>query len=488
MKVLMLGWEFPPQISGGLGTACYGLSRGLAKQGVGVLFVIPRALGSEPTEDVEVLGADQVLVPEPPAETSAATSVRSGNQADAARVPVRLRHAYTGAHQPTASMAPDLHILTVDSPLRPYMSERGYDQRLAELSRRKDLPGVRATDSTQGSAPKAGAASAAGSVPAVAAGAQAKRQRQDIRGGYGPNLGAEVERYAHAVAELARTRSFDVIHAHDWMTFLAGASAARVSGCPLVLHVHACEYDRAGDRADKRIVALEQRGLDEADRVICVSEYTRGVIERNYKVDPAKLRVVHNAVTQREQERTLHWNRTIDDPIVLFLGRITYQKGPDYFLEAAARVLKVLPRARFVLSGEGDMLPKMIERAAKLGIGANVHFTGFLEGEEVERMYAMADLYVMPSVSEPFGISSLEAMALDIPVIVSRQSGAAEVLSGALKVDFWDVEDLAGKIIALLTMPSLRASLLEEGRGEVRRMRWEERGRSLREIYQELVS
>ncbi len=486
MKVLMLGWEFPPQISGGLGTACYGLSRGLAKQGVGVLFVIPRALGSEPKEDVEVIGADQVLVPDPPATGAAATKSNPSNQPDAARVPVRLRHAYTGAHQPTASMAPDLHVFTVDSPLRPYMTERGYDQRLAELSQRKDPPGVRASDPSKASSPKAGSDSAASS--STQASSPAKRQRQEIRGGYGPNLGAEVERYAHAVAELARTRSFDVIHAHDWMTFLAGASAARVSGCPLVLHVHACEYDRAGDRADERIVALEQRGLDEADRVICVSEYTRGVIERNYRVDPAKLRVVHNAVTQREQERTLHWNRTIDDPIVLFLGRITYQKGPDYFLEAAARVLKVLPRARFVLSGEGDMLPKMIERAAKLGIGANVHFTGFLKGEEVERMYAMADLYVMPSVSEPFGISSLEAMALDIPVIVSRQSGAAEVLSGALKVDFWDVEDLAGKIIALLTMPSLRASLLEEGRGEVRRMRWEERGRSLREIYQELVS
>jgi glycosyltransferase involved in cell wall biosynthesis len=172
---------------------------------------------------------------------------------------------------------------------------------------------------------------------------------------------------------------------------------------------------------------------------------------------------------------------------VLFLGRMTLQKGPDYFLEAAARVVQVEPRVKFVMSGSGDMLPVMVERAARLGLARHVHFTGFLHGAEVERMYAMADIYVMPSVSEPFGISPLEAMTLDVPVIMSRQSGVSEVLRNALKVDFWDVVDTANKILALLKHRALREQLMLEGRKELREMRWEERARQMRDVYAEVV-
>lgn len=306
-------------------------------------------------------------------------------------------------------------------------------------------------------------------------------------GSYGHDLLAEVARYALVVGQLAGTREFDVVHAHDWLTVPAGIVAARVSGKPLVLHVHACEYDRSGENVNAQVRDIEQLGLDAADRVICVSHFTANVLRRRYRIDPAKLRVVHNAVMHHEQVTAWRAPKTIPEPIVLFLGRVTFQKGPDYFLEAASRVLKVFPGVKFVMSGSGDMLPTMVERTARLGIARNVHFTGFLRGRDVEKMYAMASIYVMPSVSEPFGISPLEALALDVPVIVSRQSGVAEILTSALKVDFWDVDDLANKIIALLRHEALARQLREDGKGEISSFRWDEQGKLVAEVYKEVV-
>jgi glycosyltransferase involved in cell wall biosynthesis len=306
-------------------------------------------------------------------------------------------------------------------------------------------------------------------------------------GRYARDLFGEVARFTLAVGELAATEDFDLVHAHDWMTFPGAILAARRRGKPLVVHVHSCEYDRSGEGADRRIVELEQAGLDAADRVVCVSHYTSGVVTSRYRVDPSKIRVVHNAVTRRDQTEEWHLEKTIDEPIVLFLGRVTFQKGPDYFLQAAARVVREEPNVRFVLGGTGDMLPTMIEESARMRLQRHLSFTGFLSGVDVERMYALADIYVMPSVSEPFGIAPLEAMALDVPVIVSRQSGVAEVLEHALKVDFWDVEDIANKILALLRQPALRRQLVEDGREEVARMRWDLRGQLLREVYREVL-
>jgi glycosyltransferase involved in cell wall biosynthesis len=306
-------------------------------------------------------------------------------------------------------------------------------------------------------------------------------------GRYARDLFSEVARFTLAVGELAMDEDFDLVHAHDWMTFPGAILAARRRGKPLVVHVHSCEYDRSGDGADRRIVEIEQAGLDAADRVVCVSHYTAGVVTSRYHVDPSRIRVVHNAVTQRDQVEELHLEKVIDEPIVLFLGRVTFQKGPDYFLQAAARVVREEPKVRFVLGGTGDMLPTMIEESARMRLQRHLSFTGFLSGIDVERMYALADIYVMPSVSEPFGIAPLEAMALDVPVIVSRQSGVAEILEHALKVDFWDVEEIANKILALLRQPALRRQLVEDGRGEVARMRWELRGQLLRDIYAEIL-
>lgn len=456
MKVLMLGWEFPPHISGGLGTACLGLTRGLAHHDVEVLFVVPRAFGDEDARFAHVLGGNEIPVP------------RGGTQDDASA----WLAAWPGVAEgdAIAQVAERMRVLLVDSPLRPYMSPGTYEARLAELQGR-DHPLV------------AGAASEseAESEPL------GQTETLGFTGSYGPDLMAEVGRYARVVAELAKRESFDVVHAHDWMTYPAGVLAARLSGRPLVAHLHASEYDRSGENVNVAVRDVEQMGLEAADRVVCVSHYLASLVRRRYGIDPEKIRVVHNAVTQDEQLASWRAEKSIDEPVILFLGRVTFQKGPDYFLEAAARVLRVEPNVKFVVSGSGDMLPRVIEQAAALGIARNVHFTGFLRGKDVERMYAMADIYVMPSVSEPFGISPLEAMASDVPVIVSNQSGVSEVVRHALKVDFWDVEDIANKMLGLLRYPALREQLREEGRSEVREQRWEFRGGLMRDIYAEVA-
>lgn len=393
MRVLMLGWEFPPWISGGLGTACHGLVRGLAGRGVEVTFVLPRAPGASPSF-VELVGCED----EP-------------------------------AGVETVPLA---------SALRPYQSAREY----------------------------------------AAAGG----------GAYGGDLMDEVERYARAAAALGSGRSFDLVHAHDWMTYPAGLALAASSGRPLVCHLHASEVDRAGPSGDARIHAIEQRGFDGADRVVCVSRYTADVVRRHYAVDEGKLAVVHNAVERSEPLARSERRRRLRGPVVLFLGRVTFQKGPGYFLEAAARVLALEPRVKFVVCGDGDLWPAVVERAAELGIARAVHFTGFLRGDEVRRAYALADVYVMPSVSEPFGIAPLEALALDVPVLVSRQSGVREVLQSGLAFDYWDVDDLARKILALVRKPRLRRRLARRGRAELEGLRWEDRARRMIEVYEEVLA
>jgi glycogen(starch) synthase len=517
MKVLMLGWEFPPHISGGLGTACLGLTQGLAHHDVEVRFVIPRAEGDEDAAHLELVGCNQVPVPLGVAEGPMELDVPWHRGAAVPATTEGAPPAPPSAPAAAAAAAPRtagelgsegfVEPVVVESLLRPYLTGEAYARAVARLGAGAVLPGGLMETLTRfldGEAelpdlrllledPELAAAAAAPPAateeePPPPPPAGPRWGRLPFSGRYGADLFEEVARYALVVAEIARRGGFDLIHAHDWMTNLAGAAASRVSGKPLVTHVHATEYDRSGEHYDPRVKELEQLGLDHADRVICVSHYTAGVLKRRYSVDPAKLRVVHNAVTQEEQVRDFRWTKAIPEPIVLFLGRVTFQKGPDYFIDAAARVARLRPDVKFVMSGSGDMLPAMIERAARQGIARNVHFTGFLRGKDVERMYAMADLYVMPSVSEPFGISPLEAMALDVPVIVSHQSGVSEILVNALKFDFWDVEDLANKILALLERRPLREQLVDEGRDEVRRMRWEARAELVRNVYRELVA
>lgn len=424
MRILMFGWEFPPVISGGLGTACYEISRSLSRHGNAITFVVPRTAGTAVKTPVQLVDASREPVPYPP-------TVDEFFEA--------------------------LDIRPVDSILRPYLNDLEYQSIL------------QAAEKTVAGQP--------GNSSVLAP-----------QGPYGGNLMAEVARFSEIGESLALEGEFDLIHAHDWMTFLAAIRAKRATGKPLIVHIHAVESDRSGGTINQSIFDIEKLGMEAADHVIAVSHYTRSLILEQYGIRPEKVSVVHNAVSRRQVGKVYHTPPRGNRKTVLFLGRITSQKGPDFFVEAAARVLEKDPEVVFVMAGAGDMLPRMIERVGELRLGRHFHFTGFLQGHDVERLYAMSDLYVMPSVSEPFGLSPLEAMVYDVPVLLSRQAGVNEILPGALTVDFWDVEDIAGKILAVLNYPALSREMRRNGRKALQNIRWEVAAERIQLIYNKLLA
>lgn len=458
MRVLMLGWEYPPFMSGGLGTACYFISTSLAKKGVDVVFVQPQPLsvlsnGSvlpsgvigqakarltdhDAGHEVQLVSASGVAVSGTPAEVIASV-----------------------AHQVWEDR---LSFRIVDSALGPYLTEQGYGERLMSLFRTVEKRAF-----VEGAPPG---------------------DRFDIKGGYGPDLMAEVYRYSLAVAALAARETFDLIHVHDWMTYPAGIMMKKLTGKPLVAHAHALECDRSGDNVNPTVAHMEWEGFDAADKIVAVSHYTKQRIIERYAIAPKKIEVVHNAVTRNEAVRSYHVPELqSDEKRVLFMGRVTMQKGPEYFVEAARLVMSRLKNVRFIMSGSGDMLARMVQRVAELRMGSRFHFTGFLKGDEVEHMYAISDLYVMPSVSEPFGISTLEAMLYDVPVILSRQSGVSEVVHNTLLVDFWDVGDMAEQICAVLTNTALAAEMVKNSREELKHLRWDSAADHLLEVYNKVL-
>jgi glycogen(starch) synthase len=313
--------------------------------------------------------------------------------------------------------------------------------------------------------------------------------RTALRGGpdYSGDLYEEVHRYASVAAELAAEEDFDVIHAHDWMTYPAGIAVAEMTGKPLVVHVHSTEFDRSGENVNQTVYDIEREGMERADKVIAVSHLTKSTIISRYGIPADKVEVVYNGVERSRVCPLTKMSIKRDEKLVLFLGRITMQKGPEYFLQAARKVLEVMSNVKFVMAGSGDMMYRAVEMAAGLGIGQKVLFTGFLRGDDVSRIYRMADLYVMPSVSEPFGIAPLEALDNDVPAIISKQSGVSEVLQHVLKVDFWDVNEMANKIVAVLKYPSLQMTLRNHGNFEVRKLRWKDAARHCLRVYREML-
>ena len=314
-------------------------------------------------------------------------------------------------------------------------------------------------------------------------------QKFKFSGKYGANLMEEVSRYAQVGGTIALQHKdeFDVIHAHDWLTYLAGIAAKELTGKPLVVHVHATSYDRGSeDMIDTRVLAIEKRGMQAADKVVAVSELTRNIVINKYGISPDKVVAVHNAVDFSGREN-IEVERGVKDKVVTFLGRITFQKGPEYFIGAAAKVLKRTKNVRFVMAGSGDMMNRAIRQVAKLGIADRFHFTGFLRGADVQKMFALSDVYIMPSVSEPFGISPLEAMRSNVPSIISYQSGAAEILKYAFKVDFWDVDAMADDIYALLQYPALSRFAAKQGLDEVNALKWDHATAKLKTIYESLI-
>jgi glycosyltransferase involved in cell wall biosynthesis len=297
----------------------------------------------------------------------------------------------------------------------------------------------------------------------------------------------EVEDYALVAAQIASEYDFDIIHAHDWLTYKAGVAARKISGKPLVVHVHATEYDRSGeDNINDIVYGMERYGMSEADAVCAVSNWTRNIVINKYHIDPKKVFPLHNAVEPVLKEVVR--KKYVEEKIVTFLGRVTFQKGPEYFIESAKIILDRDPNVRFVLAGDGDLMHNAIERVAELGISDRFHFTGFLRGAEIDEMFGMSDVYVMPSISEPFGISPLEAMRAYVPVVISKQSGVSEVLTHAIKVDFWDVDAMADAIYGILRYPALATFLGEKGKDDVDNLRWEKVAARLKKIYNQLLN
>ncbi len=426
MRVLMFGWEFPPHITGGLGTACYGLTKGLAKQQVQVIFVVPKAWGDEDQSAVKLVNASDVVV--------------DNTDSDYQEFWKKITYMEIGSN------------------LIPYVTPEEF-KKIAEEDR---LEGVSLQEKVM-------------------------RTKFTFSGKYGTDLLAEVSRYALVAAGIARKQQFDVIHAHDWLTYPAGIAAKKLTGKPLVVHMHATEFDRSGQNINQDVYDIERKGMEEADRVITVSNFTRNIVIEKYGIDPVKVFTVHNAIEPGEKEIG-NIGKNVKEKVVTFLGRLTQQKGPEYFIEAAHLILQRDPNVRFVMAGSGDLMNKMIRRIAQLKMGTKFHFTGFLKGADVDRMFALSDVFVMPSVSEPFGLVPLEAMRSNVPVVISKQSGVSEILKHALKVDFWDINGMADAIYGLLHYKALGDIFRKYGKQEVDSLKWDNAARKVLRVYESLFN
>ncbi|GAO28021.1 glycosyltransferase family 4 protein [Geofilum rubicundum] len=428
MRVLMFGWEFPPHISGGLGTACYGLTKGLSHiPGLQVLFVVPKAYGDEDQSGIRLVGANKVPV-----------SHRE----------LKLKH-----------FSETLDYIEVGSKLIPYMEPEEFWRHTREEKLRQ-LEFLNTNEE--------------GFV--------------DFSGKYGADLLREIRDYALVSNIIAQDYAFDIIHAHDWLAYPAGMAAKEATGKPLVVHVHATDFDRSGGSVNPAVFEIEKKGMEAADMVITVSNMTRRIVVEKYGIDPDKVVTVYNAVEPHEMTVADVPKKGVDEKIVTFLGRITMQKGPEYFVEAAHRVLQRMDNVRFVMAGSGDMMESMIRRAAQLKISDKFHFTGFLRGDDVFDMLVMSDLYVMPSVSEPFGISPLEAMQSNVPVLISHQSGVAEILTYAIKTNFWDVDAMADAIYGVLNYSGLPKMFVAHGKKEVDSLKWENSAIHVKAVYDKALA
>lgn len=427
MRVLMFGWEFPPHISGGLGTACYGLAKGLNSIGeVEILFVVPRAHGDEDQSMGMLIGANEITLGE------------------------KLKNY--------KAFLKKINLIEIESNIIPYTSPQEYEKIMnAYIAGEKHL------------------------IQTILGG------KLHFSGGYGNDLFQEISNYAVVAAKIAKMYDFDIIHSHDWLTYPAGIAAKQASGKPLIVHVHATDFDRSGGSVNPGVYDIERRGMHEADKVIAVSNYTRNIVINNYGISPDKVVTVHNAVDSTQTKEEIKASKGISDKIVTFLGRVTLQKGPEYFIEAAYSVLQKMNNVRFVMAGSGELLYRMIHRVAELRIGHKFHFTGFLRSEQVQEMFALSDVYVMPSVSEPFGISPLEALQSNVPVIISRQSGVSEILKNAIKVDFWDIDATADAIYGILNYKGLSNYFKHYGKAEVESLKWDNAAMKVKDIYKSLV-
>ncbi|MEJ1239072.1 glycosyltransferase [Chryseolinea sp. T2] len=615
MRVLMFGWEFPPHISGGLGTACEGLTLALNKADIDILFVVPKVYGDEKTP-FSIVSASEVpiyirsprvsLVSEKSALDSKSNDqvrnidFRKGevrvmspsrlapiqttdNQANHQPIDVNgadsdlppfPNSTETGDHQVSNDTESDineglswrrtiqtiveqserkaLEVIAVYTKLVPYAPPEIIPNRSFRIEEVEGLPSVSETLTSgpyrRNTVPKVSrqleridkngntghykvvsnngvAGSGSGELTNYTGSSESDKDGIDVSssapevfireefeetpppdpglqatqdsiqqeepnfypfsGRYDRDLLHEVLRYADVADELASTHSFDVIHAHDWMTFDAGIAAKRKSGKKLVLHVHATEIDRSGSSPNPEIFSIERRGLMQADQVISVSNWTKQTLIKHYGLDGDKITVVHNGIINTDAPIKKAMD-VLKVPIVSFAGRITYQKGPLYFVEAAFKVLQKFPNVHFVMAGSGDQLSSVIDQVSHLRMDRHFSFTGFLKEREIEQLWSMTSVYVMPSVSEPFGITPLEAIRAGVPVIVSRQAGVSEVMPHAMKIDFWNTDELANAICSVIAYPKLASTLASNARQELKNLSWGRAALLVKSLYEKV--
>ncbi len=427
IKVLELGWEFPPLINGGLGVACLGISKALAKK-VDLHVIVPKASPGATYDSFGLTGLNCIAY-----ESIENTEIPTYESfAVVERAPISLD---------------------------PYASYEGNGQSVRFTKEGKILfSKVHKEDLS------------------IFAG------DEDL---YAGDLARKVVEFSKICAAMAINAEFDVIHAHDWMTYLAGVEVKKATGKPLVVHLHASQFDRAGADARGWIYDLEKYGMENADAVIPVSKYTGTVASGHYGIDPSKIFPVHNGADPVE---AYHSKKKFPEKLVLFLGRLTAQKGPEFFLQIAAKVLEQTENVRFVMAGTGEKLRQLIETGAFHNVGDKFHFTGFLNKQKVNELLSMTDIYCMPSVSEPFGLSALEAAQFGIPAVMSKQSGVAEVMHGALKADFWDVDMMAKHIVDLCEDEELYKRVVEQSNEDTLNSTWDAAADKMIKVYEHVLN
>ncbi len=497
MRVLMLGWEFPPHISGGLGTACLGLTRALDRLDTAVTFILPTGVSQITEPHVKLIAADGMSIPTEDEKDESAVS-KSAAKLTAETIPVDdpnqspVRNKVTQWTMTESSAMRHISVRPIESPMiSPYQSVGG---RLYDVPPhvQENIERARVHLEEKSAAEKIFEAATRldpSETSSDGQPAKPKEKPKPIKPVYQGDIVAQANNYALQCLNVAREEDFDIIHAHDWMTFPAGLAISRKFKKPLVVHVHSTEFDRSGEHVNQPVYDIEREGMHGADAVFVVSYLTRSIIQERYGVDPDKIHVIYNGIESgnSEYQSPIPLIRK-GEKVVLFMGRITMQKGPEYFIHAAKRVLEKFRNVTFVMAGSGDQTEAMMDLAQKEGIADKLIFTGFLRGKEVDRVFRMADVFVMPSVSEPFGIAPLEAISHDVPVIISKTSGVAEVLHHALKVDFWDVDAMANKIIAVLKHDALSHTLRVHADVELRRLTWDESAQKCMVVYDELIA
>ncbi len=424
MKILMLGWEFPPFFAGGVGIACYELSKVLQNYSdLDVTYIMPAGPDSEVN-----LGGNFKLM-------------------GASKIPIMENFRFK-----------NFNFEFIRGAFLAYDTFKQYEDRVGEYSE------------------------------------ELIQKLKDEKAGkmnlYGENLIEEMYLFAQRVASRFKDTDFDIIHAHDWTTIPAALLLKEITGKPVVLHVHITELDKnGGNGGHEKIFEIEKLGFYGADRLIAVSNFTKNRLMHNYGVPESKISVIHNGgisdMTPQICDKS-YPEKT--GKLVLFAGRITQQKGPEFFLHAAKKVLEYEPSTKFAIIGPGDLVPRIIELRKELGIEENVLITGKkYSREEADKYYSMADVFVMPSVSEPFGIVPLEAVSKGTAVVVSKQSGISEVLDHSFKVDFWDVDEMAHKILALLKYDNLHHEIRHNAYNDFDKFSWEKPTEKIVNLYHQIT-